>query len=101
MLFCDQFIRRREKFCRDRVVEMPDDADGTAAAVADILGGAKKKKGCSTLFVCVVFSDEKQDAMPVFFMLEITAGGWRGVRGCTLRFPIEKMFIHGIIVIHC
>lgn len=79
---------------------MPDDADGATSAVADVFGGAEEEIGRSALLIRIVFTNEEQDAVPIFFMFEIATGCWRGVGGGALRLPMEQMFVHGIVAIH-
>lgn len=63
---------------------MPDDADGTTAAVANVFGGAEEKIGGRALLIRVVFTDEEQDTVSIFFVFEIATGGWRCVGGGAL-----------------
>lgn len=45
---------------------MPDDADGATSAVADVFGGAEEEIGRSALLIRIVFTNEEQDAVPIF-----------------------------------
>lgn len=80
-------------------MQFPDDAHGSAALVADVIGGSKKGVWGRAAGVLFVFAHEQKDMAAFFAVMDIPLTGCRLGACGALTLPMEQAGTDGKVII--
>ena len=84
----------------ERVGELPDDAHGVAALVADVFGEASEEIALPAVVeVCLLLPEEQEDAFAALGMVDVALARGTGRGDPVLGLPVEELVGDGVILV--